>query len=68
MTVDAPACMRCRHYHRRGEPVTCDAFPSRIPDRIWLEGDPHTGPVPGDHGIRFEPAPESAGWPPSPAV
>lgn len=49
-----PACMTCRHY-RRHEPVTCDAFPDRIPDLVWLEGDPHTGPIPGDHGIRFEP-------------
>jgi hypothetical protein len=53
MTVAQPACMTCKHYHR-DDPVTCDAFPLRIPDLIWLEGDPHTGPVAGDHGIQFE--------------
>lgn len=63
MTVDAPACMKCRRY-RRDNPVTCDAFPARIPDRIWLEGDPHTSPIPGDNGIRFEPIPSDR--PPGP--
>lgn len=53
--VEPPACLDCLHY-RRDRPVTCDAFPERIPDLIWLEGDPHTGPITGDHGIRFEPA------------
>jgi hypothetical protein len=52
--------MKCRHY-RESPPVTCDAFPERIPDRIWLEGDPHTAPVPGDHGIRFEPKTSETG-------
>jgi hypothetical protein len=54
MTVGQPACMKCRHY-RPDRPVTCDAFPDRIPDVVWLEGDPHTVPLVGDHGIRFEP-------------
>jgi hypothetical protein len=49
-----PACMTCVHY-RRELPVSCDAFPERIPDLIWLKGDPHTKPVDGDHGIRYEP-------------
>jgi hypothetical protein len=45
--------MDCVHYDR-AKPVTCAAFPDRIPDLIWLEGDPHTKPVKGDHGVRFE--------------
>ena len=62
MTVLSPVCIRCKHYHDDGEPVTCDAFPARIPDLIWLKGNKHTKPVAGDHGIRFErrigPAPD----------
>ena len=59
MTVFAPSCMTCVHYHRQGLPLTCDAFPERIPDLIWIKGDPHTSPVPGDHGIvyKLDPAP-----------
>lgn len=56
MMVAPPACMSCVHYDRT-KPVTCTAFPDRIPDVIWLEGDPHTQPVTGDHGIRFEAKP-----------
>jgi len=52
MTVGPPACLRCQHY-RSAKPVSCDAFPTRIPDVIWLEGDPHTKRVAGDNGIRF---------------
>lgn len=52
-----PVCLGCRHYHRDSSPPTCDAFPApgSIPRAIFPEGDPHTEPVPGDHGIRFEP-------------
>jgi hypothetical protein len=46
--------MACRHYDR-DRPVTCAAFPDRIPDLIFLGRDRHTAPVAGDHGIRFEP-------------
>lgn len=53
MIVAQPACIDCRHY-RPDRPVTCAAFPDRIPDLVWLKGDPHTGPIPGDHGIQFE--------------
>jgi hypothetical protein len=58
MTVDPPACMTCRHY-RPSNPVTCDAFPTRIPEVIWLQGNPHTEPVLGDHGIRYERKPDA---------
>jgi hypothetical protein len=46
--------MTCLHFHRDGTPITCAAFSVRIPDVIWLKGDPHTSPVDGDHGIRYE--------------
>jgi hypothetical protein len=52
MSIDPPVCLRCKHF--RGA-ASCDAFPQKIPDLIFLEGDPHTERVPGDHGIRFEP-------------
>jgi hypothetical protein len=55
MMVAPPACMECQHYRGTRK---CDAFPQQIPDVIWLEGDPHTKPVQGDHDIRFEAKPE----------
>jgi hypothetical protein len=54
MTIPPPACMTCVHYDR-AKPLTCDAFSDRIPDVIWLEGDPHTSHIEGDHGIQYEP-------------
>ena len=53
MIHEAPVCLLCRHY-RRTEPRTCDAFPDRIPDEIWVYVNPHTQPISGDHGIQFE--------------
>lgn len=57
MTIGpSPACLACLHFHEsNGEGLTCDAFPAGIPDLILVEGNPHTKPVQGDHGIRFEP-------------
>jgi hypothetical protein len=52
MIGPVPACMKCVHFRKN---VECDAFPDRIPDAIWIKGNPHTSPVSGDHGIRFEP-------------
>jgi hypothetical protein len=54
MIHEPPVCLLCRHYHRSGF-RTCDAFPERIPDEIWVYVNPHTQPIPGDHGIHFEP-------------
>ena len=47
-------CGYCKHQHDRPW-KTCDAFPDKIPDQIWLGENDHTKPYPGDNGIRFEP-------------
>jgi hypothetical protein len=52
--VGPPVCLDCKHF-RPDVGRACAAFPEKIPDIVWLKGDPHTGPIPGDHGIRFEP-------------
>ena len=52
-----PVCMKCKHRHKENDKgFTCDAFPTGdgVPDVILVEGNPHTEPVDGDHGIRFE--------------
>jgi hypothetical protein len=54
-SVIAPVCVECKHFRPSDDGMSCDAFPRGIPDRVILDGDPHTGPLPGDHGIRFEP-------------
>jgi hypothetical protein len=53
----SPVCTYCRHWRIR-EGRTCAAFPERdsIPMKIWLGENDHQAPVPGDHGIQFEPA------------
>jgi hypothetical protein len=57
--------MTCIHYHRE-DPMTCDAFPERIPNIVWLEANPHDKPLPCDHGIQYEPDPamlaKTGGW------
>ena len=60
----SPVCSYCRHWRLR-EGRTCAAFPERdaIPMQIWLGENTHRAPVPGDHGIQFEPA-EGAVLPP----
>jgi len=44
-------CMTCVHY--RGD-LKCEAFPKKIPDEILVEGNDHTSPVEGDHGIMYQ--------------
>lgn len=52
------SCRTCRH-HLVGQ--RCMAFPEGIPDDIWTGRNPHTEPVDGDHGIRYEPLGEPEG-------
>ena len=55
-SYDAPVCLFCRHYTQDEElgPAACAAFPKGIPDAIFLGGNPHKEPYPGDHGIQYE--------------
>lgn len=47
-------CLNCRHLDWRGM-TRCVAYPDGIPLPI-LSGDiEHDRPLPGDHGIQFEP-------------
>jgi hypothetical protein len=63
MTVKMPACMTCVHY-RYDAPLSCAAFPHRIPNIVWLRADPHTKPIAGDNGILYEPIKEPGNGPP----
>lgn len=44
-------CVSC--VRKRGA-LTCDAFPSGIPDSILVFGADHRKPVEGDHGLQFK--------------
>jgi hypothetical protein len=48
-------CTACTHLDReRPQAQQCDAFPSGIPEEIWLNQVAHTRNYPGDHGIHLE--------------
>ena len=47
-------CENCRHFDALGRP-RCAAFPDGIPLPILSGEVAHDRPLPGDHGIRFEP-------------
>jgi len=47
----APLCIKCS---RLGLNHTCEAFPSGIPDEIFLGAFDHRMPYVGDNGIRFQ--------------
>ena len=51
-----PVCFDCAHFQVRvhGKP-RCDAFPDGIPKEMFKRGATHDSPIPGDHGIQFEP-------------
>jgi hypothetical protein len=54
----APACLKCAHFNEADTVgFTCAAFPEGIPDAVLVGGDPHTEPIEGDHGLRFEAKP-----------
>jgi hypothetical protein len=58
MIGDPPVCLGCKHFHQdSGMPYRCNAFPGEegIPDAIFVGGNPHNRPFPGDNGLRFEP-------------
>lgn len=61
--IQDPQCNDCKHQHepdgRRG--IFCDAFPDGVPLDIAFNIHDHTGPYPGDMGIRFEPKDEGDG-------
>ena len=51
--IHTTQCAFCKHY--RAEPgKTCDAFPTGIPDAIWLGEHDHRSAYPGDHNIHLE--------------
>lgn len=50
-------CYYCAHWHGKTEGrSTCDAFPAGVSVTFTWGGALHFDPVPGDHGIQFEPA------------
>ena len=57
MTIaPAPACMICTRFREdSSDPVTCEAFPTGIPEVIWLGAFVHTRAYDGDGGLRLEP-------------
>ena len=52
-TIFSSVCTFCSRLHE-DEERACDAFPEEIPEAIWEGENGHTGPYPGDHGLRFE--------------
>lgn len=59
--IEEGICHECRH---RLSPLTCRAFPERIPAEILRGKFDHRKPYPGDGDIRFErgvPEQEKAG-------
>jgi len=64
MTI-TPICFDCRHLTRLRDgnvppgPLRCTAFPREIPRDIQLAEFDHHQSYPGDHGIQFEPKPQS---------
>ena len=51
-----PVCPECKNWNVGTE--TCRAFQENIPNEIFIKGNPHIEPFPGDRGIHFEPLEE----------
>jgi len=54
MTTSIPICLYCKHYQPVDRKQVCSAFPGGIPRPILFQGEDHTRPYFGDHGIQFE--------------
>ena len=57
MSAGAPICAGCRRLHKveYETPLSCAAFPDRIPDDILTSRADHRKPHEGDHGLTFLP-------------
>jgi len=52
----SPICVHCARLDQDArDGVQCEAFPSGIPDEIFLRGYDHRVSFKGDNGILFEP-------------
>jgi hypothetical protein len=50
-------CMVCKHAtFVKGVSFTCAAFPNGVPHELESGQVDHRKPVPGDHGIQYEPS------------
>ena len=56
-SVPVPICYSCA---RKGEGMTCTAYPKGIPMVIQESVVDHRTPYEGDHGIVFEQSPDRA--------
>lgn len=52
ITIDEGRCNSCGWVNDDG--LTCKAFPQGIPEEILIGQVQHTGPYPGDNGLRFK--------------
>lgn len=51
-------CFYCKHLHQTttpGKALTCEAFPTGVPEEIAFGDVVHDKPYPGDNGIQYEP-------------
>lgn len=58
-------CAACSHLDRKQEAQQCEAFPSGIPEEIWLNKVSHTNSYPGDNGIHLDLIPLEVYQPPT---
>ena len=57
MTIIATMCAWCTRFWFGRPGMTCDAFPTGIPEDILFMRYDHRQPYPGDDGVRFDPQP-----------